>query len=116
LQKADLMRRAMGKKDKELMAKQRDEFIEGAVKNGVDRKIAEEIFDMLERFASYGFNKSHAVAYAYIAYQTAYLKAHFPAEFMAATMSSELNNTDKIVQFIDDCRKMGIKVFATRCQ
>jgi DNA polymerase III subunit alpha len=110
LAKADLMRRAMGKKDKELMAKQRDEFIEGAVKNGVDRKIAEEIFDMLERFASYGFNKSHAVAYAYIAYQTAYLKAHFPAEFMAATMSSELNNTDKIVQFIDDCRKMGIKV------
>ncbi|MCX7761664.1 MAG: DNA polymerase III subunit alpha [Candidatus Kryptonium sp.] len=110
LAKADLMRRAMGKKDKELMAKQRDEFIEGAVKNGIDRKTAEEIFDMLEKFASYGFNKSHAVAYAYLAYQTAYLKAHYPAEFMAATMSSELNNTDKIVQFIDDCRRMGIKV------
>lgn len=110
LAKADLMRRAMGKKDKELMAKQRDEFIEGAVKNRVNRKTAEAIFDMLERFASYGFNKSHAVAYAYLAYQTAYLKAHYPAEFMAATMSSELNNTDKIVQFIEDCRKMGIKV------
>jgi len=110
LAKADLMRRAMGKKDKELMAKQRNEFIDGAVKNGVDKKTAEEIFDMLEKFASYGFNKSHAVAYAYLAYQTAYLKAHFPAEFMAATMSSELNNTDKIVQFIEDCRRMGIKV------
>ncbi|CUS88029.1 DNA polymerase-3 subunit alpha [Candidatus Kryptonium thompsonii] len=110
LAKADLMRRAMGKKDKELMAKQRDEFIQGALKNGIDRKIAEEIFDMLEKFASYGFNKSHAVAYAYLAYQTAYLKAHYPAEFMAATMSSELNNTDKIVQFIEECRRMGIKV------
>ncbi len=110
LAKADLMRRAMGKKDKELMAKQRDEFIEGAVKNGIDRKIAESIFDMLEKFASYGFNKSHAVAYAYLAYQTAYLKAHFPAEFMAATMSSELHDTDKIVLLIEDCRRMGIKV------
>jgi len=110
LAKADLMRRAMGKKDKELMAKQRDEFIGGAVKNGIDRKIAEAIFDMLEKFASYGFNKSHAVAYAYLAYQTAYLKAHFPAEFMAATMSSELHDTDKIVLLIEDCRRMGIKV------
>ncbi len=110
LAKADLMRRAMGKKDKELMAKQKDEFINGAIKNGIDREIAEEIFDMLERFASYGFNKSHAVAYSYLAYQTAYLKAHYPTEFMAATLSSELNNTDKIVQLIEECRRMGIKV------
>ncbi len=110
LAQADLLRRAMGKKDKELMAKQKKEFIEGAVKNNVDKKSAGEIFDLIEKFASYGFNKSHSVAYSVLAYQTAYLKAHYPAEYMAATLSSEMADTDKIVILIDDCRKLGIDV------
>ncbi|HTP13901.1 MAG TPA: DNA polymerase III subunit alpha, partial [Bacteroidota bacterium] len=110
LAQADLMRRAMGKKDKELMAKQKKEFADGANKKGIDKKTAGEIFDLIEKFASYGFNKSHAAAYSVLAYQTAYLKAHYPAEYMAATLSSEMDNTDKIVLFIDDCHKMGIPV------
>jgi len=110
LAKADLMRRAMGKKDKALMADMKKEFVEGAMKLGTARRQAEEIFDLIEKFASYGFNKSHSVAYSVIAFQTAYLKAHYPAEFMAATLSSEIGNTDKIVKFIDDCRRMGITV------
>ena len=110
LAKADLMRRAMGKKDKVLMANMKKEFVEGALALGTPRKAAEEIFDLIEKFASYGFNKSHSVAYSMIAYQTAYLKANFPAEFMAATLSSEMGDTDKIVKFIDDCRKSGISV------
>ncbi len=110
LAKADLMRRAMGKKDKNLMATLKEEFIQGSVKLGTTKKLAGEIFDLLEKFASYGFNKSHSVAYSVVAYQTAYLKAHYPAEFMAATLSSEIGNTDRIVKLIDDCRKMGIKV------
>jgi DNA polymerase-3 subunit alpha len=110
LAQADLMRRAMGKKDKELMARQKKEFAEGALKNGIDRKTATEIFDLIEKFASYGFNKSHSVAYSVLAYQTGYLKAHYPAEYMAATLSSEMDNTDKIVLLIDDCRKLGIAV------
>ena len=108
LAQADLLRRAMGKKDKELMAKQKKEFVDGAVKNGVDRKTAGDIFDLIEKFASYGFNKSHSVAYSVLAYQTAYLKAHYPAEYMAATLTSEISDTDKIVGLIDDCRKLGI--------
>jgi DNA polymerase-3 subunit alpha len=110
LAKADLMRRAMGKKDKRLMAELKKEFVEGAVREGTPNKLAGEIFDLIERFASYGFNKSHSVAYSIVAYQTAYLKAHYPAEFMVATLSSEIGDTDKIVKLIDDCRKMGILV------
>ena len=110
LAQADILRRAMGKKDKELMAKQKKEFVENAVVKHIERKIAAEIFDLIEKFASYGFNKSHSVAYSVLAYQTAYLKAHYPAEYMAATLSSEMNNTDKIVVLIDECRKLGIEV------
>jgi DNA polymerase III subunit alpha len=110
LAKADLMRRAMGKKDKTLMATMKKEFVDGAMERGIVRKVAGEIFDLIEKFASYGFNKSHSVAYSVIAYQTAYLKAHYAAEFMAATLSSEIGNTDKIVKLIDDCRRAGIKV------
>ncbi len=110
LAKADLMRRAMGKKDKNLMAEMKKEFVDGAVGLGTSKKVAGEIFDLIEKFASYGFNKSHSVAYSVVAYQTAYLKAHYPAEYMAATLTSEIGNTDRIVMLIDDCRKMGIKV------
>jgi DNA polymerase-3 subunit alpha len=110
LAKADLMRRAMGKKDKELMAKQKAEFIDGAIKNGTSKKVAGEIFDMIEKFASYGFNKSHSVAYSILAYQTAYLKAHYPAEYMAAAISAEIGDTAYVVQLIDDCRKMNLQV------
>ncbi len=110
LAKADLMRRAMGKKDKALMAEQKKEFAAGALSNGIDKHTAGEIFDLIEKFASYGFNKSHSVAYSVLAYQTAYLKAHYPAEYMAATLTSEIGDTDKIVLFIDDCRKMGMEV------
>ncbi len=110
LAKADLMRRAMGKKNKEEMAKLKSEFIEGAVRLGTEKRLADEIFDLIEKFASYGFNKSHSVAYSVVAYQTAYLKAHYPAEYMAATLSSEIGDTDKIVMLINDCRKMGLRV------
>ena len=107
---ADLLRRAMGKKKPEEMAKQRSIFIEGAVKNGTSEKQAGELFDLMEKFASYGFNKSHAAAYALVAYQTAYLKAHYPAAFLAATMSADMNNTDNIHLFYDDCIFNGLEV------
>jgi DNA polymerase-3 subunit alpha len=110
LAKADIMRRAMGKKDKDLMAKQKVEFIDGAVSKGVSKQLAGEIFDMIDKFASYGFNKSHSVAYSIIAYQTAYLKAHFTAEYMAACLSAEIGDTDYVVQLIEECRKMDIPV------
>jgi DNA polymerase-3 subunit alpha len=110
LAKADIMRRAMGKKDKELMSKQKTEFIDGAVKKGFAKKTAGEIFDMIEKFAAYGFNKSHSVAYSVLAYQTAYLKAHYPAEYMAAAISAEIGDTDYVVQLIDECRKMNLQV------
>ncbi|MBI5475605.1 MAG: DNA polymerase III subunit alpha [Ignavibacteriales bacterium] len=110
LAKADLMRRAMGKKDKELMAKQKKEFIDGAVQKGFSKKVGSDIFDMIEKFASYGFNKSHSVAYSVLAYQTAFLKAHYPSEFMAATMSAEIGDTDYVVQLIEECRRMKIHV------
>jgi len=101
----------MGKKDKAGMAALKQPFVEGAKKaNNIAPKLAEEIFDLIEKFAQYGFNKSHSVAYSVVAYQTAYLKAHFPAEYMAATMTSEIGDTDKIVLLIDDCRKMNIEV------
>ncbi|KTD25489.1 DNA polymerase III, alpha chain [Legionella lansingensis] len=107
---ADLLRRAMGKKKPEEMAKQRAIFTEGATARGVDEQTATHIFDLMEKFAGYGFNKSHSAAYALVAYQTAWLKAHYPAAFMAAVMSSDMDNTDKIVTFIDECVQMQLQV------
>ncbi|ENV32686.1 DNA polymerase III subunit alpha [Acinetobacter gerneri] len=107
---ADLLRRAMGKKKVEEMVKHRQIFIEGAAKKDIDEATANHIFDYMEKFAGYGFNKSHAAAYALVAYQTAWLKAHYPAEFLAAVMSSEMQNTDSIVFLIDDCRINGLEV------
>jgi DNA polymerase-3 subunit alpha len=101
---ADLLRRAMGKKDSAEMARQRETFENGAAANGVDPAVARSIFDLMEKFAEYGFNKSHSAAYALVAYQTAWLKSHYPAEFMAATMSSDMDNTDKLVGFLDDAK------------
>lgn len=110
LAEADIMRRIMGKKKKEEMQPQKEKFIAGCAKNGIDKKVAQQVADMIEKFASYGFNKSHSAAYALIAYQTAYLKSNFPAEFMAANLTSEVNNPDKIILLMDECRKMGIEV------
>ena len=107
---ADLLRRAMGKKKLEEMAKERAKFREGASGNGLDEFKADEIFDLMEKFAGYGFNKSHAAAYALISYQTAWLKAHYPAQFMAAVLSSDMDNTDKVVTFLTECRAMGLSV------
>ncbi|HKU78630.1 MAG TPA: DNA polymerase III subunit alpha, partial [Rhodanobacteraceae bacterium] len=107
---ADLLRRAMGKKVPAEMAKHRDIFRDGAMQNGVAEKNADAIFDQMEKFAGYGFNKSHAAAYSLVAYQTAWLKTHYPAEFMAATMSSDMDSTDKLVQFIEDARGIGLSV------
>ena len=93
------------------MAKQRAIFVAGAIeKNGVDGQTANHIFDLMEKFSGYGFNKSHSAAYALITYQTAWLKAHYPAEFMAAVLSSDMDNTDKIVIFIEDCKNLGLKI------
>lgn len=107
---ADLLRRAMGKKIKEEMVRQRGIFIEGAVKNNIKKETAELVFDKMAKFAEYGFNKSHAAAYAYVAYQTAYLKAHYPAEFMAATMTLDKTNTDKLAFFKNDLSKHNISL------
>ncbi|QIM62611.1 DNA polymerase III subunit alpha [Pasteurellaceae bacterium Orientalotternb1] len=107
---ADLLRRAMGKKKPEEMAAQRAIFEKGAVEKGVNGELAMKIFDLVEKFAGYGFNKSHSAAYALVSYQTLWLKAHYPAEFMAAVMTSELDNTDKIVGFYDECINMGLTV------
>jgi DNA polymerase-3 subunit alpha len=107
---ADLLRRAMGKKIKEEMAAQRATFIEGAAKNNVDAKKAGEIFDLVDKFAGYGFNKAHAAAYALIGYQTAYLKANYPVEFIAASMTYDMHNTDKLAIFAEDAKKLGICV------
>ena len=109
---ADLLRRAMGKKKPEEMAQQREIFSQGAIARGVDAKIATTIFDLMEKFAGYGFNKSHSAAYALVAYQTAWLKAHYPAAFMAAVLSSDLDNTDKIVIFVNECKQMNLKILA----
>jgi len=109
LAQADLLRRAMGKKDKEKMAKERKNFIEGCARtNKIPEKKANAIFDLLEKFAGYGFNKSHSAAYGVISYQTAYLKAHYPVEFMAGLLSNEINNTEKISVFVGECKRMGI--------
>ena len=107
---ADLLRRAMGKKKPEEMAKQREIFVAGALGRGVAEKTATYIFDLMEKFAGYGFNKSHSAAYALLAYQTAWLKAHYPAPFMAAVLSADMDNTDKVVGLIDECRSLGLKV------
>ena len=107
---ADLLRRAMGKKKPEEMVAQRAIFTEGALKNGLTERQANELFDLLEKFAGYGFNKSHAAAYALVAYQTAYLKAHYPAAFLASTMSADMNNTDNIHSFFDDCAPNKVEV------
>lgn len=108
---ADLLRRAMGKKNVELMAQQRKKFIAGAKeKHNLPENIANQIFDLMDKFAGYGFNKSHAAGYSLVAYQTAYLKAHYPAEYMAATLTSEMSNTSRIVVLVEECKRMGVPV------
>ncbi len=110
LGEADLLRRAMGKKNPEEMAKQRDRFVQGAVERGFPEKKIVKIFDLMEQFAGYGFNKSHSAAYALLAFQTAYLKTHYPVEFMAALLTSQTGDTDDVVKYINECREMGIPV------
>jgi len=110
--KADTLRKAMGKKIVELMAKMRIEFVDGAVEKGVEKKTAEKVFQKLEDFAAYGFNKSHAACYAMIAYRTAYLKARYPSEFMAAVMNSDIGTIDRITIEVEECKRMGIEVLA----
>jgi DNA polymerase-3 subunit alpha len=107
---ADLLRRAMGKKKAEEMAEQRETFMSGTRRNDVDPKIAGQIFDLMEKFAGYGFNKSHSAAYALVAYQTAWLKTHYPAAFMAAVLSADMDSTDKVVRLIEECRSLGLTV------
>lgn len=107
---ADLLRRAMGKKKPAEMARQRSIFIEGSMQRGIAKTTANNIFDLMEKFAGYGFNKSHSAAYAVVAYQTAWLKAHYPSAFMAAVLSSDMDNTDKVVTLIDECRQMGVDI------
>jgi DNA polymerase-3 subunit alpha len=109
---ADVLRKAMGKKIPELLAQQKEKFIEGCVKNGINKELAEKVFSFIEPFAGYGFNRSHAACYAVIGYQTAYLKAHYPAEFMAALLTSDQQDTDRIAIEIEECRAMGIEVLA----
>ncbi|MGO9326388.1 MAG: DNA polymerase III subunit alpha [Terracidiphilus sp.] len=110
LGEADLLRRAMGKKDPKAMAEQRDRFMNGAAKLGHPKASVSEIFDQMEKFSGYGFNKSHSAAYALVAYQTAYLKTHYPVEFMAALLTSETSKPDSVVKYIGECREMGIRV------
>ncbi|WP_206859639.1 DNA polymerase III subunit alpha [Lysobacter changpingensis] len=107
---ADMLRRAMGKKKPEEMAKERAKFEAGCKERGIDPKTSSPIFDLMEKFAEYGFNKSHSAAYALVAYQTAWLKVHYPAEFMAAVLSSDMDNTEKVTSFLDECRVMGLNV------
>src|SRR3989338_5613654 len=116
---ADLLRRAMGKKNPEEMAMQREGFVQGAVARGVSDKLATHIFDVIEKFAGYGFNRSHSAAYALIAYQTAWLKAHYPAAFMAAVLSSDMDKTDKVVTMMAECRDMKLNILPpdiNRCE
>jgi len=112
LGKADIVRRAMGKKKFDLMQKYKEEFAQGAKAQGLDETKAAELFDLIEKFAGYGFNKSHSAAYAMVTYQTAWLKTHYPAEFMAALLTSEKDNTDKVVKYIDEVKRLGIKLLA----
>ncbi len=109
---ADLLRRAMGKKDPAVMAKEKVPFLDGARKQGIDLRKAEAIFDLMAKFAEYGFNKSHSAAYALISYQTAYLKTHYPVEYMAALLTSEVQDTDKVVKYIYEAREMGITILS----
>jgi DNA polymerase-3 subunit alpha len=106
LGEADLLRRAMGKKDPVEMARQRDRFVQGAVQKKFPQKVVGGIFDLMEKFAGYGFNKSHSAAYALLAYHTAYLKTHYPHEFMAALLTSEVSKPDNVVKYIKECREM----------
>jgi DNA polymerase-3 subunit alpha len=110
LGQADIMRRAMGKKKADLMAEQREKFVQGCAKNGIAADLASTLFDKIEQFAGYGFNKSHSMAYAFVAYQTAFLKANYPVEFMAALLTSESGNLDKVALYVDECRRLGIEV------
>ncbi len=110
LGEADLLRRAMGKKKKKVMQGQEKKFLEGCRERDIDSKKAQKIYDLIEQFAGYGFNKSHSTAYAILAYQTAYLKSHYPVQFMAALLTSEISNTDKIVRYLNECRDVGIRV------
>jgi DNA polymerase-3 subunit alpha len=110
LAEADILRRAMGKKDLAAMKNQKVIFIEGAVKKNIPKKVAEDIFDAIDKFANYGFNKSHSVAYSFIAYQTAYLKAHYTPEFLAANLTNEFGNSNKVAAFLEDCRKLRIGI------
>ncbi|MDE3179766.1 MAG: DNA polymerase III subunit alpha [Acidobacteriota bacterium] len=110
LGEADVLRRAMGKKKHEVMVAQREKFLAGAKAKGVPEKKAEKLFDLMEQFAGYGFNKAHSAAYAYVAYQTAYLKAHYPVEFMAALLTAEIGATDKLTGYLNQCRDMGISI------
>src|SRR5690242_10570428 len=110
LGEADTLRKAMGKKDRELMAQQREKFVAGCKANKIEARKAERIWDLIEKFAGYGFNKSHAACYGVVAYQTAYLKANYPTEFMAALLTSEMEKTDKIVQYVEETRAMGLRV------
>lgn len=110
LGQADMLRRAMGKKKPEEMAKQRGGFIEGCANNGIDAELAGNIFDLVEKFAGYGFNKSHSAAYGLVSYQTAWLKAHYPAPFMAAVLSADMHNTDKVVILVEECRNMKLRI------
>jgi len=110
LGQADILRKAMGKKKQDVMAAQRESFINGCVNNGIDKTTAAKIFDEISYFAGYGFNKAHTAAYAVIAYQTAYLKAHFPVEYMAALLTSVTDNSDKVAYYINECRHLGIEV------
>lgn len=107
---ADLLRRAMGKKKPEEMANQRSLFKNGAIKNGVDGELAMRIFDLVEKFAGYGFNKSHSAAYALLSYQTLWLKVNYPSYFLAAVLSSDMDNTDKVVHFLDECKRMNVNI------
>jgi len=110
LTQADLLRRAISKKIPEVIEQQKESFMEGCLKNGIKKKTAEKIFNLIEYFSGYGFNKSHSTAYAFISYETAYLKANFPVQFMAALLTSEKGNTDKIADYVKESRKMGIKI------
>ncbi len=110
LGEADILRRAIGKKNKKLMKEQEEAFIKGAVENNIKEETARKIFKLIKKFAGYGFNKSHATCYSIVAYQTAYLKAHYPKEFMAANLTSEMSNPDRVVVLINECKRMGIKV------
>jgi len=112
LGEADILRRAMGKKNEHEMANQRAIFVQGASNKNIDTRISEEVFDIMEKFAGYGFNKSHAVAYAVVAFRTAWLKIHYPNEFMSAVLTMDMGNTDKVMDLVQECRRMGITVYA----